>query len=307
VFLVAQKVIWPNFFVVGAQKCGTTSIYEHLKKHPQVFIPEAKEPGYFITCPNQEENQNMAQLLHCNSLEEYQKLFQDSEGYQAIGDFSTGYLWDRDAPHRIKEACPQAKIILILRDPVVRAYSAYIWNLKTRCPETAPSFQEALQRDAMRSKENWCSSYLYVECGLYFEQVQRYIKTFGADQVLVLMFDDLAKDPQKLFSKIAVHLGINPAFLSSTELSKAYNSYRNPRFQWAYRYARTTFSKELRRKILPDFVQNWLRFSPLLYRTKRSAIDEKSKQLLQKVYDPDITQLEELLGRKLPELRKSWS
>jgi hypothetical protein len=304
--VIAQDLIWPNFFVAGAQKCGTTSLYEHLKMHPQVFLPYMKEPGYFITGPDPAQKLQMAQLQHCKTLAEYQTLYQGSEGFPAIGDLSTCYLWDADAPQRIKDVCPQAKIIIILRDPVVRAYSAYIWNLTTRCPDTAPTFQEALKRDSLRNKTNWCTSYLYVECGMYFRQVQRYLDIFGNDQVLVLMFDDLAKKPQELFSGIAAHLGIDPAPFSSTELSKAYNSYRLPRFQSAYQFARKALSKELRRKLLPAPVQDWLRFSPLLYRTRRSPIDAESRQFLQEVYDPDITRLEELLGRKLPELRKSW-
>lgn len=303
--MISEDSIWPNFFVVGAQKCGTTSVYEHLRKHPQVFLPEKKEPGFFATGPAPGQPEPIVQLRHCDSLEEYRRLYQGSGDYPARGDLSTCYLWDKDAPGRISEACPAAKIIIMLREPVARAYSAYLWN-KWRCRETAPSFREALRQDNMRSKTNWCTSFLYIECGMYYAQVRRYIETFGRDRVMVLLFDDLSQRPKELFTEIAEYVGIDPAGFGSANFSEAHNTYKMPRFQGAFRFARSKFSKELRQRVLPQPVQRWLRSSKLLYGTRKPPLDDESRRYLQAIYDPDLALLENLLGRKLPELRKSW-
>ncbi|MGC2636777.1 MAG: sulfotransferase [Acidobacteriaceae bacterium] len=303
--MISESTIWPNFFVVGGQKCGTTSIYEHLKKHPQVFVPEKKEPGFFATAPHPGQPEAIVQLRHCDSLEEYEGLYRGAGGFAARGDLSTCYLWDADAPSRIHEICPEAKIIIMLRDPVSRAHSAYLWN-KWRCRDTAATFQEALRQDSMRSKANWCTSFMYIECGMYYSQVRRYFETFGRERVMVLLFDDLSRRPQELFAGIADHVGIGSTQFRSADFSEAHNFYKMPRFHKAFRFVRTRFSKELRQRVLPAPVQEWLRSSKLLYGTRKPPLDSESRQYLQAIYEPDVTLLEELLGRKLPELRKSW-
>jgi hypothetical protein len=125
--------------------------------------------------------------------------------------------------------------------------------------------------------------------------------------VMVLLFDDLSQRPQELFARIAEHVGISPADFSSANFSEAHNTYKMPRFQGAFRFARNRFSKELRQRVLPQSVQRWLRSSKLLYGTRKPPLDDESRRYLQAIYDPDLALLEDLLGRKLPELRKSWA
>jgi hypothetical protein len=120
----AQNAIWPNFYIVGAPKCGTTSLYEYLKPHPQVFFPNIKEQNFFSTPPP--PNAQLFDLRYCGSSEEYQLLYQGAEKFDAIGDASPSYLWDENACRRIHAACPKAKIIIILRDPAARAYSHFL-------------------------------------------------------------------------------------------------------------------------------------------------------------------------------------
>jgi hypothetical protein len=295
-----EGAIWPNFFIVGASKCGTTSLYAHLKRHPQVFVPEVKEPNYFST--DAPPGEPILPIGKATNRDEYERLFQDAQGYRAIGDMSTAYLWDPNVPGRIRQTCPDAKIIIMLRDPVMRAHSQYLMYL-SHGDEPSPSLWEALQADEKRNKTSRLSSFLYLERGLYCEQVRRYFDTFGEERVLVLLFDDLVRNPDELFAQVARHIGVDPALFGSTDLSEAHNTFNMARFMTAYKIAGYL---GLRSWLLPQSVRTWLRRSPWLFGKEKPPVDDASRRFLQRTYDSDIRQLEDLLGRKLPELRKSW-
>jgi hypothetical protein len=137
--------------------------------------------------------------------------------------------------------------------------------------------------------------------------VERYIETFGRDQVLVSLFDDLVKNPLDLFLRIARHIGVDPAPFVTMNLTEALNTFRMPRSMLAYRLGRNEQIKRLRQKLIPADVWERMRSGALFYRAgKKPPVDEASRKLLQQIYAPDIIRLEELLGRKMPELRKSW-
>ncbi|MGC2636776.1 MAG: sulfotransferase [Acidobacteriaceae bacterium] len=298
--MTSKELIWPNFYVVGAAKSGTTSLYEYLKKHPEVFLPEIKEQNYFSAPPPPGEE--IFGIRYCGSLEEYQSLYQQAAGFTAIGDASPSYLWDETACRRIYEVCPQAKIIIILRDPVARAYSHYLFN-RMLLIEPEATFWEALQIEARLREIKWYSLRPYASYGLYYAQVRRYFDTFGRDQVLVLFFDDLAKKPKETLAAVAKHIGVDAAHCEALDLSQAHNQYRMPRSRVAYDIA----GRLGLRRIIPPKIRWWLNHSPLLFDRNKPTLDEKSRRFLQQVFDPDITRLEELMGGRLPELRKSWS
>lgn len=294
--------IWPNFYIVGAAKCGTNSLYENLKRHPQVFFPKVKEPHYFVTRPSRFRNvkDEKRDIRCCGNAERYHKLYDEAAGVPAIGDASVSYLWDETAPQRIHQACPSAKIIIILRDPVIRAHSHYL-NSRREHVEPESSFLKALRLELQQQEIDWFTSRLYISAGLYYEQIKRFLHVFGSEQVLILSFEDLQREPQELFSRTSRHLGIDPDLLEQANLERAYNIYSIPRFGLV-RFARRA---GLRGAVLPVSVQRRLR--PLLFETKKPQIDNESRQVLQKIFDPDIAHLEALLGRTIPDLRKSWT
>jgi len=140
----------PNFFIVGAAKAGTTSLYNYLKQHPDIYMSPIKEPNYFakdidinlfrkdykktalidtqkyFSKPKLEE----LHLAFITELEDYIKLFQKVSNEKVIGETSVSYLYSKVAAKEIKKLVPDAKIVIILRDPIERAYSHYLMNLK---------------------------------------------------------------------------------------------------------------------------------------------------------------------------------
>lgn len=294
-------VALPNFFIVGAVKSGTTSIYAQLKKHPQVFLPEMKEPHFFTSRLPPPENKEENCI---GNFDAYQRLYQGAAGFPAIGDVSASYLWDETSPERILEVCGQAKIIISLRDPIARAYSQYWMDILLGFRKL--SFEEELRRDIANTDKGFWTARLYVELGLYHDQVRRYFDAFGRDRVLVVFFDTLTKAAQEFFTQITTHLGIDPIRRQEEDLAVAHNVFRLPRFPRAYRILSSPTVRELRHKLLPTGIQRWLQVNTVFYETKKPPMNPETRQFLQDIFEPDVCRLEDLLGRKLPELRKSW-
>jgi hypothetical protein len=186
----ANGMVWPNFFVVGAPKAGTTSLYEYMKAHPQVFLSDVKEPKYFAP-----------QARERVSLDQYRRLYQNAAGFPAIGDLSPFYLSEDTAPQAIREASPDAKIIVMLRDPVARAFSHYL--MAVAVGHEKASFSQALARYHHREAPNWYLSTHYIEHGMYAEQVERYLSVFPASHVAIFLFDELVSNPRQVLTWLA--------------------------------------------------------------------------------------------------------
>jgi hypothetical protein len=300
--------IWPNFFIVGAVKCGTTSLWEHLQGHPQVFFPAMKEPYYFQSKLPDPRLTAKFSYEFIGQQEKYLDLYTSAQGYTAVGDASPTYLCDEQSPGRIREACPNARIIAILRDPILRAHSHYLMHRRLG-KESIPRFYDALKADLAQLGQDsrYFGNRLYVEMGLYYKQVKRYLDTFGQDRVLILLLNDLSRNPTTTMNKVTEHLGVVPFDLDHVWKSES-NQFRMPRpgLRAIFRMAHRTLRNERVEKVIPGYVNEWLRSSSFLYERKKPAMDAASQRLLQELFDPDVRKLEDLLGRKLPELRKSW-
>lgn len=187
----------PNFFLVGAARAGTTSLWHYLRAHPDVYMPAAlqgKEPSFFcdLTPPWAREYRE---------LDKYLSLFEGAGRRRAIGDASTNYLVAPESAGRIREQYPDAKILIVLRNPADRAYSLYRF-LCFLGLEPVTTFERALKREEdraaderfKRDRELLYYAYLYYRSGLYSAQIQRYLDAFPREQIHILLNEDLKKD-----------------------------------------------------------------------------------------------------------------
>jgi hypothetical protein len=195
-----------NLFIVGAARCGTTSLWQILRQHPQIFMPADelyKEPAFF------------SGLRGLTDIEAYLRIFSDaSPEHEWIGEASTAYLTDPVSAKRIYDYNPDARIIIMLRNPAERAYSLYNWMVQDGY-EFAGTFQEALDLESKRGDKeipNWFEpeyywNYMYFQSGLYHEQLKRYIDLFG-DKVLIIKFEDFMRDAVKAYDSVCAFLGL---------------------------------------------------------------------------------------------------
>lgn len=206
----------PNFFIVGAAKSGTTSLLQYLRQHPDIFLPAdiaLKEPSYYCDTYGVE---NYAAYLSI--------FFKEATAQKMIGEASTPYLTSPESAGKIHDAVPHARIIILLRNPVDRAYSLWKW-MHAFGYETIGSFEEALQVEIHSRKDNpdflrkfqkggltYYWDFLYFHSGLYFEQVKRYYDNFSKKQLKVIIFEEFVEEPLRSVHEIYKFLGVDPNF-----------------------------------------------------------------------------------------------
>ncbi len=206
----------PNFLIIGAQKAGTTSLYHYLEQHPQIYMSPVKEPGFFDfegEKPNFCGPGDRDLYSHVTTdIEAYRRLFQEASNEIAIGEATTWYLYSQKAPERIGHYIPNAKLIVILRNPVDRAYSSFMHAIRdSREPLT--DFAQALQAEEARIEKNWEYLWRYKDMGFYSVQLKRYFEKFDRHQIKVYLYEDLNNNPAELLKNIFQFLGVDRNFI----------------------------------------------------------------------------------------------
>lgn len=212
----------PNFFIVGAHKAGTTALYEFLRQHPHVYMPERiEEPCFFRGDPKDHEPGPHVHLEGNPEGEAYLALFREAREEKAIGEASTDYLYySAKTSRNIKHSIPNARIIIVLRNPEERAYSNFVWALK-ECIETTQSFRAALDLEDSRIAEKWGSVWHYKAKGFYTTQVKDYLDAFGEDLVTIYLYEDFKNDAGKMCRELFAFLGVDDHF--EPNISKRHN------------------------------------------------------------------------------------
>lgn len=245
----------PNFFIAGAARCGTTSMWDYLKQHPDIFLPEAfrvKEPSFF--CDS----------YGIKSRAKYRALFRDAGEQKMVGEASGPYLTAPEAPARIKAEIPGARFIIMLRNPAVRAFSLFKW-LRDNGYESCLDFPEALRLETLRMSDpsfqagcpQYYYNYLYFHSGLYAGQIRRFFDVFGRAQIQVVIFEEFIVDPARHVRDAYEFLGVDHAFRPKIEV---HNASRDS----------TTLDPALRGELLGRYAEDIGQLEQLLGRPLRS-------------------------------------
>jgi hypothetical protein len=289
---------WPNFFVVGAQRAGTTSLYTYLNGHPDIFMPEIKEPHYFARVEHGHEvilRSLLSKVI--NTEEEYLELFKGAGSRPLLGEASPFYLYDPEAPARIKEKSPDARIIALLRDPIERAHSSYlVARLEGR--ETK-SFYESVREDYARAHKALGVSYLYIELGLYSEQVQRYLDTFGPDRVRFYLYDDLAADAGRIVRDACDFLGVDFRDGDFFDATKKHGGYKVPRNRFVNFVMGDPRLRSLALTVTPRPILTFLRDNYLFIEPPKPEVTSEAREFLQELFREDVRRLEAIINRDL--------
>jgi hypothetical protein len=205
----------PDFFIVGQPKSGTTALYEMLRKHPQVFMPDFKEPRYFASdLPSRYNDRPSGEPLE--TYEDYLALFAPAGEGQLVGEASTAYIWSKTAAANIARARPDAKIVAIMREPASYLRSMHLQLLQIRV-ERERSLRKALALEDKRRRgkhlpkpvANWPAVLLYTDRIRYVEQLRRYHEAFPREQVLVLIYDDFRSENEATVRKVMRFLEVD--------------------------------------------------------------------------------------------------
>jgi len=276
----------PNFFIVGAPKAGTTSLYAYLGQHPQVYMSPVKEPTYFAPelCP---EN-------FIFSWEGYLKLYENVSDEIAIGEASAWYLWSESAVHKIAARLPHAKIIISLRDPVDRAFSHYLWMLTHGV--TRKSFREQIDASLRRRNTEFPLVWPFLELGRYHEQIKRYFGLFPRSQIHISYYEDLERAPGRLVADLFAFLGVDRSFVP--DVSQRHNEPHVLKFAAAAYFLKKWRVWPYLRNIAPRPLGPRLR--SLMVRPRGSLeMEPADRAFLADYYRDDIEKLARLLHHDL--------
>ncbi len=304
----------PNFFIVGAPKAGTTSLFNALAHHEDVFCCPIKEPNYFgLDLAAQQESAGVAgrerPLIRgrTTSLLEpprvglttdygaYLDLFHDWKGQRAIGEASTDYLSSAVAAQQIAAVAPEARIIIILREPVARSYADYL--MQKQIGHDLGSFEQAVAAELKRLSKGAGETRGIVTSSLYAPQIRRYLEHFPRRQILFLLFDELIAEPERTLEIVFRHLSVDPAVAAKISLGWE-NQSRMPRFDRLNRMLLDSGLKSTLLRAVPRPVRHRLR--PLYYiRGRPPSLSPIAADPLRALFRGDIVETAALIGRDL--------
>lgn len=296
----------PNFLIVGAARCGTTSLYNYLIQHPEIFMSVVKEPQFitaqFLKFPHTGKGDKIVDTNRVKDFEQYRGLFISGYKEKAIGEASADilYYYSRSISI-IKEILGEAKIIIVLRNPVNRAFSNYMYL--TKDGNETLEFEESLQTENERIASNFSYIWHYQKIGFYFQQVKAFIESF--ENVAVYLYDDLQTNANELLFRIFNFLEVDNSYKPKSKIT--YNASGVPKNKYVYDFL--TKSNPLKQMIKPiaDKLFPIEKRSHFIERAKTKLLDKEAmnigtKQYLEELYRDDILELQELLRIDL----KAW-
>lgn len=294
---MSEKIFLPNFFILGSAKCGTTTLYEVLKRHPDIYFSLVKEPQFFC-------NDN----LYAKGLKFYSKTyFSGSCEYKVVGDATPHYMYYEKVFKRIAKDIPveNQRFIIILRNPVKRAYSLY-WNMVKEGVEDL-CFSDAIEAECERSKDQSIEKtgtlrYIYLDSGLFAKQIDILLKYFSNEKLLILFQEDLHSNPENVFDDIFKFLDISKVDILTSSKS-THNEAAMPKFKPLHMFLRgnsgmkklvgTFFPYKLKYLIVDKLID--MNMKPEKYPEMEQEIEKSLKEYFLK----DISRLEIITGRNL--------
>ena len=308
--LTAKTQLMPTFLIIGATKGGTTSLYNYLRQHPDVYMPDmVKEPRFFVVGDREVVRENGPEGWrpggHVTTLAEYQALFHGATTRRARGEASPQYLYYPDVPGRIRAYIPDVELIVILRDPVARAYSAFLHQTRDGV-EPCSDFAAALQDEPRRIQEGWSPLYHYRAQGFYYEQLSRYYRLFPSENIHAYLYDDLRRDPLGLVQNMFGALGVDRTFRPSTEVQHNVSGVpKSRRLHHMYMFLKGSNRsgvKSFGKRLLPRTLRATLRENAVQQLQKnlvKPSLDPDVRVMLREGFRADILKLQELIGRDL--------
>jgi len=273
-----------NTFIVGAPKAGTTSLHHYLNQHTDVSMSSVKEPNFFSS----KEVETLFYNSKCiDDSNDYHKLF-SIEKRQVRGEASVSYLYYEHVPKRIYDYNSEAKIIIMLREPIERAFSHYLMDCRL-------GFCSEKLEDIIDNPQSYPQYFQqYLELGNYYSQIKRYQDIFGKEQLLIIFYDDFKGNTEKVMNRVFSFLEI--------EKQEIDFSIKNPFLSTSNTLISNLYKFKIIRKgvkaIIPERLLLLIR-SKYFSANSKPMLSRSTEQQLKVFYKSEVVQLEKLLNTDL--------
>ncbi len=290
-----NKRIVPNLFIVGSQKAGTSSLRDWLNQHPDIWFLMSLEPNLFADdvegCEDYTDKEWYLSLFPVNLKEKY------------VGEKSARYLYSRESARRIKKFNPEAKIIIILREPAEMIFSSFR-HLRRSGLEPISDFNQALRLEEKRKEKfgtKFLRNFFYRESADYYPQVKRYINQFGKKNVKIVLLEDLKIYPQKVYDEICEFLKIKKFKPDFRILNVTDNAPKNSFYSKIFYFLNNLPKplKDIIKKFSSHRVRSLIKSKGLKKIEKNPEIDRKIKNELNPYFYNNLKKLERLIKKDL--------
>jgi len=295
----------PTFLVIGAGKSGTTAIHEFLRQHPNISLPWRKETHFFVLTNFEKQPRQIfpRELINpIENLSDYLADFEDKGSGQIRGEVCPTYLSYEATSRNIYKSIPNAKIICILRDPVERFLSAYVFSKNrdlSRKGELITPTNDMLRQDIESLKRGKASNLLEwnFNVGKYYKQLCLYYELFPTEQIKVFFYENFQNDPGSVMNEITDFIGASP-FAYNTGMK--FNVSGNFRFPILYKWLKgSRFARLIRKNTSTGFYQKLRAMAEKAMFHQANIMTADLRAELQQMYREDIIALEKLLKKDL--------
>ncbi len=305
-----QPVKLPDFFVVGAAKSATTSLYTYLNQHPGIFLPDRKELYYFAfngETPRYNMDGGAPRPPMGRTREQYLEMYRDCPAEGLMGDTSSWYLYyHREVIRNVRalygDRAREVRIVMVLRNPIERAWSHY--SMHAGHGNMDRPFKEVIEpaffKQQQEADEAYFPGYDYIGFGMYAEQVKAYLDAFG--HVKIILYEDFNRDAAAQMAAIYKFLGLDVPE-GELDAQKRLNVSGVPRSGAAAFFSRLLYKpyafKRLFTFLLPESVRYRLKNNLSRYLFKKKGLSPEDRALLTGIYREDIARLQDIIARDL--------
>lgn len=299
----------PNFLIIGAAKAGTTSLHQYLSQHPEIYMSPQKELNFFAFDGEEcdadgpidragKKRYEYLKRISITDIKSYQRQFDAVTNQKRIGESSPLYLYSPRAPKRIHQYKPDVKLIAILRNPVERAFSHFIYYV-ARGQELTPDFTQAVKRENSSIHNIWSGHRHYVRLGFYYTQLKHYFELFESNSIKIYLYDEFTEHPKAVLQDIFKFLDIDHTFVPDTNIR--YKPSQIPRNQ-SIHVALSALLKQdgFLNTLLPaklKTIANKLKNRNLI--NAKSLLPLEARNYLISIYREDILKLQDLIQQDL--------
>ena len=268
----------PDFLIIGAAKAGTTSLYEHFRAHPEIFMPRLKEARFFSY-----DGRGNKVKFPVQTLEEYTALFEGVSGEKAVGEATPHYLTWPEAAGRIRDLLPEARLIASLRNPVDRSFSIYQMNQRNHAANVDVPYARAMKTEP------------YLQDGSA-AHLERFLALYPREQLRIILLEDLEARPKATLAGLFGFLGVDTAFVP--DVSKVANPGGTPRIKLVHDVLANKKLISATRSLMPEAL-----VAPLKALRSRNLRKEglapADRAAATAFFRDDILRTQDLIGRDL--------
>ena len=294
--MINEKTL-PNFLIIGAAKAGTTALHEYLQQHPQIYMTPTKETNFFAFEGKEVNFQGVGddalKEFSITDIETYKAQFAGVATEKAIGEACPSYLYYPQAATRIKQYLPDVRLIVILRNPVDRAYANFLHTVRDD-REPYKDFALALQDEPNRIANNWEWFWHYIQVGFYGKQLKHYYEIFPASQIKIYLYEDLKENAIALLQDIFRWLEVDDTFVPDMALRP--NKSGMPKNKLLHQVlTKPNPIKTILKPLFPAKIRQKIQHQNL----NTPQISQEVRQQLLDIYRADILQCQDLINRDL--------